>query len=340
MRRLFERGAGREAEIFAEAQDLLDDGLDLDFVLDQFADDADWLEPMLLLTEETRTAAASLEPSYHFEASLKAKFLAAGAELAREERAERALPVLVPEPAPGPAARLRALAAGVGMVAASLALGVLTLGFVTAEGAVPGDWNYSLKLAQERLEYALSRGDNRVDVQLRQTESRVYELQAQLSQGKISESSLDRLQREARELAELATKYQLDDVQKARLRTIGETSNAILSDVSERRVALQPKARDTIETVNHAVAAGTGAPVTPLTPTAQAPSPTPADEATEPAGTETPEPALTPTPEPTDTPAPPTEEPPSPSPTETATEVEAQGTEPGDDGDDEETPTP
>jgi len=177
-------------------------------------------------------------------------------------------------------------------------------------------------------------------VQLRQTESRVYELQAQLSQGKISESSLDRLQREARELAELATKYQLDDVQKARLRTIGETSNAILSDVSERRVALQPKARDTIETVNHAVAAGTGAPVTPLTPTAQAPSPTPADEATEPAGTETPEPAVTPTPEPTDTPAPPTEEPPSPSPTETATEVEAQGTEPGDDGDDEETPTP
>lgn len=324
MRRLFERGAGREAEIFAEAQALLDDGLDLPFVLDLFAEDADWLEPMLQLTEQTRAAAAAQEPSYFFETSLKSQFLAAGAKLAREERAERILPMAASASAPGPFARLRTWAAATGAAVTAAALGVLTFGFVTADTAVPGDWNYSLKLAQERLEYALSRGDDRVDVQLRQTESRVYELQAQLAEGKVSESSLDRLQREARELAELASKYKLDEVQKARLRTIGETSTIILSDVSEKRVALQPKARDTIETVNNAVAAGTGSPVTPLTPTAHTPTATATTPTEEPVDTETPAATESPTPTPEETPQP-TEEP-APDPAESPTEVEGQST--------------
>ena len=44
IRHLFERKASAEAELLAEAQSLLDDGLDLDFVLGLFPDDAEWLE--------------------------------------------------------------------------------------------------------------------------------------------------------------------------------------------------------------------------------------------------------------------------------------------------------
>lgn len=315
MRRLFDRNPGRQAQVFAQAQALLDDGLDVTFVLELFAEDADWLTPLLHTSRATQEAVAAEAPSYYFEASLKAKFLAAGAAAARERRNEAPVPpALVPEPAPGGFARLRAAAAGFTVVGASLALGVLTLGFVTAESAVPGDWNYSLKMAQERLQYTLSSGDQRVDVQLRQTEARVYELQRQASKGNVSAAAIERLQREASELAQLATKHPLDEVQKARLKSIGEASSAILTDVGERRAALQPKAKDTIDTVNNAVAAGTGISVNPL--------PTPAaDPATPPVLTPTEPPATATTAEPTEpgTVEPSTPEPPTTTPTDTDT---------------------
>ena len=50
IRQLFERKASYEAEVLAEAQALIDDGLDLDFVLDLFPDEADWLAPLLETT--------------------------------------------------------------------------------------------------------------------------------------------------------------------------------------------------------------------------------------------------------------------------------------------------
>ncbi|MGE5597482.1 MAG: DUF5667 domain-containing protein [Hyphomicrobiales bacterium] len=311
MIRLFRPRPGRQAEVFAEARALVDDGLELGFVLDLFPDDAEWLEPLLRTSAAVSRAVAEETPSYYFEASLKAKFLAAGAAAAREASPETPVPpAYVPAPASGPFAALRAGVAGLAVVGAAAGLGILTLGFVTAGSAVPGDWNYSFKLAQERLQYTLSSGDQRVDVQLHQTEARVYELQKQLEKGDVSEDDIERLQREADQLAELARQHNLDEVQKARLKTIGATSAALLGDVREKKAALSPQVETTLDTVNSAVAAGVGSAVSPL----PSPSATPAETAT---ATATPA---------TETPVPPTE---TPVPTETGTpEPTATATEP------------
>lgn len=311
MRRLFERKADREAEIYAEAQALLDEGLDRDFVLELYADEAPWLAELLDTSTTLSAAVETEQPSYFFEASLKAKFLAAGAAAAHER--EAAMPAA--GGSAGTLARARTVFAGVSVVIAALTFGLLTHGFVTANDAVPGDWNYSLKLANERLQYTLASGDRRVDVQLRQTEARVYELQRQAERGKVSAADIERLQREANELAQLARNHELDDKQKARLRDIGETSTAVLGDVRQRQAALEPKVQTTIRTVNDAMAAGgaveelpppTATPVTPTAEPTEPATPTPVPPTatpTEPAPTETPTPPpATATPTPTEPP--------------------------------------
>ena len=165
--RLFDRKAGAEATVFAEAQALLDDGMAFDDVLDLFSAEASWLEPLLRTTTGMRQAVAAEQPSYYFEASLKQKFLAA----ARREDRTAPLPVLpAPSRAPiSPRTGLRTAFAGSAVAGVAAAIGALTLGFVTSDDAVPGDWNYAFKLANERLEYSLSRGDQRIDVQLGHT---------------------------------------------------------------------------------------------------------------------------------------------------------------------------
>ncbi|MCC7366326.1 MAG: hypothetical protein IT303_18355 [Dehalococcoidia bacterium] len=335
--RLFDRKPGYEAHTFAEAQALVDDGLDVDLVLDLFGDDGDWLEPLLRTSTAVRAAAQAEEPSFYFEASLKAKFLAAGAAAARGERTALApaAPVdAVPHPT-GVYGMMRTAVAGLTVTTTAAALGVLTLGFVTAGDAVPGDWNYSLKMAQERLQYTLSSGDQRVDIQIQQTQARVFELQRQAAGGNVSTADLNRLQREATELAQLARSKELDDVQRARVKTIGETSAAVLNEVSEKQAALAPVVETTKETVNSAVAASLSGPVDPVaTPTATAtptetatPTPTTTATPTETptasptaTATATPEPTETPTPEPTETATPETA---TPEPTETATATPA-----------------
>ena len=145
MRRFFDPRPGHDAELFAEAQALADDGLDREFVLALFPDDAGWLAELLDFSAEMKEAVASEPPSYYFEGSLKSKFLAAGRAAAR-----------APEPQPVFAlSRMRTVAASMSVAMSAAVAGVISLGFVTAGSAVPGDWNYSFKLANERLEYTL-----------------------------------------------------------------------------------------------------------------------------------------------------------------------------------------
>lgn len=332
--RLFDRSPSQQAEIYADAQALIDDGLDRDFVLELYGSHAEWLAPMLTTAGAISTAAAAEPPSYFFEASLKAKFLAAGAAAAREASASDAPrpPAYVPAPAAGPVGHARAILAGSAFVAAAAAFGALVLGFVTAGNAGPGDWNYSLKLAQERLQYTLASGDQRIDIQLGQTEARVYELQRQAQKGTVSEGDIERLRREADELAQLVKAYDLDNVQKARVKSIGEQSAVVLGDVRQRQAALEPKVETTIETVNSAMgAAGVGsiASLPPATAPADAsatPSATgtpPADATTTPSPVATEEPTqsatVVPTADPTESPTPTTTPDPTEEPTETPT---------------------
>ena len=81
MRFLIDRKPGRESELFAEAAALMDDGLDADFVLGLYPDDAEWLAPLLQTGRAVRKAVDVEEPSFFFEASLKSKFLAGAREV-------------------------------------------------------------------------------------------------------------------------------------------------------------------------------------------------------------------------------------------------------------------
>ncbi len=317
IRHLFERKASAEAELLAEAQSLLDDGLDLDFVLGLFPDDAEWLEPMLTVTTGFTEAAAAEQPSYYFEASLKSQFLGA----AREPKP--LLPVVMPAPAYSP---VRTAVASMSVAGVAAAVGVLALGFITAGSSVPGDWNYTFKLANERIEYTLSRGDGRVDVQLHQVENRVYELQKLSSRGDVSPSQLERIQRDIDDLKETAQQKDLDEMQRARLEGIGRQGKSVVADITQKQPTIPQEtvdataaAFDDVATLAAAgpreiptpAATATGTASTTASPAASAtasttPEPTASSTAqptasTTPAETATPEPTASATASPTET---------------------------------------
>lgn len=300
----------REAELFAEAQALLDDGLDAEFVLGLYPDDADWLGRLIGTSQVIGGTYAAEEPSYYFEASLKSRFMeAAGA------RDHAPAPVYA---APSAFASFRTALASVGVVAAVAAFGVVTFGYATSGDSVPGDWNYAFKRAGERVEYSLARGDGRIDVQIEHAEARIEEIQRLTSSGDLSPTHVKNLVRELDNLKELASENQFNDVQRARVNGLAESTVALLADpppsATDGRVA-----DEAITRAAEVVAAAAGTPVGSLpTPTA-----TPTETAT-PAETPTPTETATPSP----TPEPTVEPSASPAPTESAT-VEATASETG-----------
>jgi len=291
----FARGASREAAVYADAQAMAEQGAGEEDVLARFDSDAEWLRGMLATGTGVKQTLSSEQPSFYFEASLKSKFLAAANEI----------PETRVTPASG-VVRLRGAMAGVAFVAFAGLLGVFSFGFVTADQSVPGDWNYTFKLANERLQYALSRGDARVNVQINSTEQRVFELQQLSKNGNLSASDIQNLQKQAQELADAARQQPLDTLQITRIAGIQQTSTAVLSDVATKNIDLGPVVNTAIQTVNEAAfAAGVGPGPTVLptvspTPTAS-PTPDPTPTAT---GTPaTPKPTSTPTPSPVATPS-------------------------------------
>lgn len=323
VRHLFERKAGPEAELLAEAQALLDDGLDLDFVLGLFPDDAEWLQPLLTVSTGITEAFAAEQPSYYFEASLKSQFLGA----AREPKP--LLPVIMPAPAYSP---VRTAVASMSVAGVAAGLGVLALGFITAGSSVPGDWNYTFKLANERLEYTLSRGDGRVDIQLHQVENRVYELQKLSSRGDVSQAQLERIQRDIDDLKATAQQNDLDEMQRARLEGLGRQGKSVVVEIAQKQPSIPQ------ETVNAAAAAlddittlaasgpreiptptATASPTSSATPVTTTPAPTNSATAS-PTESATPEPTATAT----ATPSPAESATPEPSTTSTVQPVESE----------------
>lgn len=295
MRNIFERRADDRAVLFAEAQAFIDDGLELDFVLELFPEDADWLGDELGLAAGVADTYATEAPSYYFEASLKTRFLAAAAA-----RAE------APAPAPVRQSPYRTAIATFSVAAAALIMGVLALGFITSGGAVPGDWNYSFKRANEHLQYALSHGNGRVDVQIRQTEARVQEIRVLSSRGDASPADIQSLAQQVAALGNLAKTQPLDNVTRARILGVADTTSVVLKDARERQPALDPSVNAASTAVNNVVTvlatpSGTPAATTvapSATPTANpSPSPSPSPAAS-PSATPTPPPA-TPSPTPT-----------------------------------------
>jgi hypothetical protein len=282
---LFHR-PNREEDLFAEAQALVDDGLDLEFVLALYPDDAEWLERLLDTGIVIGESFAEEVPSYYFEASLKNRFIDAGTEKAVRRNAPVSEPVAA-VPA-GPMAgllRFQGMMAGTAVALLLGAMSVATLGMVTAGDSVPGDWNYAFKLAGERIEYSLSSGNDRVDVRLNHTFARIQELQKLNERGDVSPQVIEGLRHDLEKIDSLGP---LDPVQQANARAIGEALSAVLDDVLEE----QPELADQIEpTIAMAAAIADGAVTTVAEPTA-----TPTEEPTatpDPSPTESP--SLTPT---------------------------------------------
>ena len=271
----FHRKPDYKAATYARAQELLEGGMELEAVLRRFASDSDWLRPMLAVASGVRERYTADEPSFYFEASLKAKFLAAF----NEAPAARVAPVPA---APVPVfMRMRTGVASAAFVSFAAVMGVLTFGFVTADQAVPGDWNYTFKLANERIQYTLARGDDRVNVQLQQTEARVYEIQQLAKSGDLSQSDIDKLGRTWRDLQETAQKQPLDTLQRARLSGAQQSTVAVLGEAVAKKTELQPAATNAIETTNAAAAAaGLGTGQKELPPPAASPTPSPSPSAT------------------------------------------------------------
>lgn len=353
MRIPFRTQPGHNAAVLSEAQAMLESGQDRDIVLAVFEQDADWLAPLLDFSEDISDALDTEPPSYYFEASLKSRFL----EAANERRYRPAI-----QPAPA-ASRVKTGFASATVLAGTAVAAFATLGFVTADNAVPGDWNYSFKTTQERMEYALARGDNKLDVQINQTQARVYEIQVLTKRGSISPNEIHKLEAEVAQLRSAVEKRPTDDVQKQQLRALQDLSTVVLNAATEKNEAVKPAAASALSAVTEAVAAGGvvdggtaavrepsvsptpvkagvgGAVGTPIalddsTPTAAATSePTLAGAAPgatlPPVATATPTtPPPTPTAEPETPTATATTEPETPTPTETATPTETVTSEP------------
>ncbi len=331
----FRRRPNDRDRIFAEAQALLEDGLDVDFVLGLYPDDADWLEPELRTADSLTNVLRAEEPSFFFEASLKNRFVAAGEELAQGQLAEPAADSRVP----GALGTVRGALAGMTVVAGGVAVGVLTLGFVTADDAVPGDWNYAFKIAGERVEYALASEPERTNVELRHKEERIAEMQELLSRGDVTPDRIERMKGYLDEVAVLEEEGDLDPEGSERIRSIAQSSSEVLNSLRDEHPDLADEVDEAMvsaQTVGGGsdgsgggdgddgsgggVSAAGGSeddrdPTT--TPVRETPTPAP----TEPRPTDTPTPAPDPTatPEPTDTPAPTAT--PEPEPTSTPTPV-------------------
>ncbi len=300
MMRLFNSRPSYGDRVYAEAQALIDDGLDRELVLELFPRDTEWLEALLDTSIDLIDATRREEPSWYFEGALKRRFIEAGMK-----KASGMVPMAESTPSRTPQRRYGTAFAAAGVVAGALGAWAIAFGFLTADSAGKGDWNYVFRAGRDRIDYRFSDGPGRVDVRLNATELSVQRIVV-LPRSEVTQADLDRLAREADALAQLAQKGPLDKPQQERLKDIRDQVVAVLNEVKERQPDLQPSVDSVVDKVNSAVAAGTGA-VKPITPTAASPSPSPS-----PSATATPVPA---TPSPSASPA--TDS--SPSPTASAT---------------------
>ena len=307
--RLFEARATYDDRVYAEAQALIDDGLDVELVLELFSADADWLAAKLDTSVAVIGAMRREEPSWYFEGSLKRRFIEAGMA-----KASGLVPMAEVAAPTNHGARLRTGFAAAGVVAGAFAAWVVAFGFLTADNADNGDWNYVFRAGRERIDYRFSDGNGRVDVRLHSTELSVQRIFSVIPRSEVTTDDIDQLTRELDALAQLAQKGPLDKPQQDRLREIGDQAVAALNEVKEKQPELESAVQAATAKVEAAVAAGTGA-VRPI-PAPETPSPSSSASAASsaspstspsatgtPAQTETPTTSPSPTTEPSSSPA-------------------------------------
>ena len=192
--------------------------------------DAQWAQNarrrFLIATGQTIAEATDVEPSPSFFAAARVRFLLAAQRL-RQEAAGKPAPRRVPLFG-SPMRAVGALAA-----AAVLFLGFSTYTVATADAALPGDWQYPVKLQTERVRLALAFSDGqRQDVKLDIAEERIHEIEQLASKGKIiGPGELDRLVDQTQPLVEDAADQKLDAEDTARLQEVATRSVRVLESV-------------------------------------------------------------------------------------------------------------
>ena len=288
----FRRSPDPQAAVFAEALALYEDGQEIAVILARYGEeDQAWLKPMLSTGQIIGRAFEAEEASYYFEGALKAKVLAA------------AMPVIggAPEPAlPAPPrfGQLGAAFASVAVLVVAGMLGVITFGFVTAGESVPGEWNYGFKRATEQAEVRFARGDERINVHISQAQERIDEIQTLVARGDLSHGHISSFTDELDDIRELAEEEAFDPLQQAKVRSLSETADVVLSEADEELATVAAEAIDEAYQVAAAAAgSGGGDAVTPIDEQVETATPE-ATAAPEPTATAAPEETPTPTPAP------------------------------------------
>jgi hypothetical protein len=203
--------------------------------------DAKWARDarrrFLIATGQTIAEATDIEPSPSFFAAARVRFLLAAQRL-RQEAVGKPAPRRVPLFG-SPMRAVGALAA-----AAVLFFGFSTYTVATADAALPGDWQYPVKLQTERVRLALAftEGAER-DVKLDIAEERIHEIEQLAAKGRIiGPGELDRLVKQTQPLVEAAESQQLDAEDAARLQRVSARGVEVLSNV-EPQVDPQAQAK-------------------------------------------------------------------------------------------------
>lgn len=195
-------------------------------------------ERFLVASGKRIEEAFDIEPSPSFFAAARVKFLMTAQRMGLGERARggRRVPVF--------GTPFRAF----GSVAAALALflGATTYTVAQANDALPGEWQYNVKLQTERVRLALAFSDDaKRDVRLDIANERATEIQRMSAQGRIiGPDVLDRLVSTTAPLVEAANNGKFDRDEAQKLLAVAEKQKVVLA-AAEPQVA--PEAQPLLE---------------------------------------------------------------------------------------------
>lgn len=186
-------------------------------------------ERFLVASGQRLQEAMDVEPSPAFFAAARMRFLMAAqrmklGESAQPQRAARRMPVF--------GSPFRALVSG--MAAVAIFMGASAYTVASASAALPGDWQYPIKLETERVRVALAFSDSaKRDVQLDIASERVSEIEQLTKRGRIiGPGVLDRLVEQTQPLVDDASDGGWDPDEAARLEQVSERQQEALAQAA------------------------------------------------------------------------------------------------------------
>lgn len=193
---------------------------------EEFARDA--RERFLIASGQRISEAFEVEPSPSFFAAARVKFLMAAQRMRREAAPRRRWSI------PSFHAPARALAgAGLALVAF---VGFSGYTVASANDALPGDWQYGIKLQTERVRLALAFSDGaRRDIELDRASERIDEIEELAARGRIiGPGVLNRLADQTEPLVQAAEHGELDEGEIARLKDVAAKQTEVLAAAAPR----------------------------------------------------------------------------------------------------------